>query len=272
MTSIILAFALMLALTACPKPTTKPADIPPQKEPVQPAPQTADMGKAIDEAAMNFMEKLGFDKSSLKITFKQIQSGEKTIQWSVIVENDSDVSAEFTINETTLRPEIFSLKGRMNEGFPPALKPGDDLTERIARALDLESEGYRPSKWRQEKVAREYRKYEKMGDLEICVGKIIIVAPLDPNALIIITFIEEPLIAKTEIKLDRDAAISIADKFIDKSGLIPINVELTQEKCPPFGPEDFAIFWEVSYGSRMVHVRADDGSILEAPQPQKPGA
>jgi len=270
--SIVLVFAVTLALSACPKPQTKPADTSGKKETVNQAQQKVDEDKAIDDAALNFMEKLGFDKSSLQIKFKQILTGEKTIRWSVIVENDSGTAAEFTINETTLRPEVFSLKGRMSESLPPTLKPGDDLPERIASALGLESEGYRPSKWRGEKSALEYRKYEKRGDREICVGKILIVAPVDPNSPLIITFIDGTLVAKTEIKLDRDAAVSIADKFVDKSDLKPANVELVQEKCPPFGPEDFAIYWEVFYGSRTVHVRADDGTILEAPPIKLPGA
>ena len=43
------------------------------------------------------------------------------------------------------------------------------------------------------------------------------------------------------------------------------SVELIQLPSEPYGPTDFRIYWEVMFDDHVVHVRADNGSILEAP-------
>jgi len=266
---ILVLLIISLSVISCPKPETSDhSQTVRNNPPATPQPPAADTDQAVDNSALDFMEKLGFGRANLRISSRVLMPEKSALRWKLIIEDNVGMFVQLIVNENTKRVVMFSLEGRSLIDLPPTLQPGEGFPERIGSALGLESDGYKPIAWNKNFSFREYRKYATMGKWEISVAKVIIFASADPISPIMINFTDGELVANTEVLLDRETAISKAASFSGKSDIAPINVELTQQRHMPYGPTDFSIYWEVSYGDLTVHVKADDGSILEDPNTQ----
>lgn len=226
---------------------------------------TESVEESIANAAFDLLARLGCDTSALEVISMELLQSEYSLLWGVIIGNDLNEIANFHINEETLQVE-FMIVRHSGDVIPPTMNREKNLITQFAEALGLEVEGYRLAGWLQpDKVGSEYRKYARQNDWEIAVGRVHIGAPPDAEAKLVFSRIENELVLPVNIQISRDDAVSAAQSFLDDSDAELSHVELIQLRCEPYGPTDFRVYWEVVFGEQVVHVDADDGTIMEAP-------
>ncbi|MCX6645067.1 MAG: hypothetical protein NTY09_01710 [bacterium] len=278
--ALILGLLAVLTLTGCPASrSSEPGQentsegLPSEESPAPPDsevqaasdPVSEDRTAAVTEVAMGFLEKLGYDASTLEVTSLELLPIEYLRVWGVKIGNDLGNVAEFHVNEDTLRLEelgfIYSREGII---APENVSPDDDLPGLIAEAIGLGDKGYRLTK--ENGGQNEYRKYADWDEYQIAVSYFVIFVPPDETATILLDFREGELHPPVVINIDRDAAISRAISYLGDSatGTEPSSVDLIQWGTWLSNGTDFPVYWEFAFGQQVVHVNASNGAIMEA--------
>jgi len=268
LTVLIVSIAATISVSGCSASETQ------QQQPDQPLPvsenlqETSDVAETLDpvtealqSAALDFMETLGYDTVELTVDSIELLPVPDVLLWRVHIGYMGEEIAVIDVFENSGEIKYFLSQARQNPITPQQLAPADGLPLRIAEMIGLEEQGYVLSEWIS--VTDEYcqfRFYETVDDFSICTRTVVIAAASDITAPLFIDFLNHGITSPVEINIDRDEALSLARESLGSDAEI-VNVELVSRNSDPMGLGDSVIFWEVSITGSMTNINAETGEF-----------
>ena len=233
---------------------------------VEPPPNAANEA---GEVALNFMAKLGYDRSKLYVIAQSVlyHDGDLWL-WTVDIEGKSGPVANAFVRTDLGRIDSFN----PNAAYAPmAVKPGEKLAYLTANAIGLKELGFLVEPWLSSPGLTMCRKYVPISGQDVCVGGFLIRFDPENRKLSGCDWRENPPVAEFSMNVDESEAVKATASYLNKPDFSPSHVSLIQIQEVASNVTVMEVYWEVKSEAGYVYVRCKDGRIsVNNAGPQEP--
>ena len=215
----------------------------------------------VGDIAYQFALKLGYEADLLQIGQRNIFSEENENYWEVELEYTDGPLAYVLVNTLSGSVEAFTLMIPSNEISPPALRPGEDIAERVSDALGLEESRYvKVEAIPEQEGSAGFIRIEEVSNWEITSGEVQIFFNPETYAFAGITLWEAELPDSLEINIDDSTAIEIVRSHYVIESREDVTAELVFRI--PDDPSEHILVWEVLIDHSVTYVNPSNGEII----------
>ncbi|MCX6647058.1 MAG: hypothetical protein NTY09_12000 [bacterium] len=209
------------------------------------------------------LESLGYDRSYILFTNKELVPGEMVDMWQIVYEDGFGTLGAAYIADGADKPARIKFIKPTGDLSPELVQPGEDLPERIAGGLGLEEEGYVRASWNTMPDYAEFRKYASSGEYEVSTHQVRMFFDHQTGGLLAINFAGTDLDPNFQVVIDMDTAIETAVSSMGNSGLSVSHSELVQIVEPLLNNGDPFICWDITFENNSGQlVNSVDGTIV----------
>ena len=268
----ILTMCLILASVAgcvSQSPAAKdPDNDTPAAEPeATPAAQTESaISEQVKKVAVDVLTSLGYDLTTLEFIGASPSPNDANL-WSVTYNNQAGSPLIVDVNVELNHFEFIKGDFTKVDSLPGTLKPGEDLDQRVAEALDFEGEGYKRVEWAGKLPGPiDYWKVETVDGWTVRTGLIAVAVMPETNVFLGLFRFERPLSATLNVNVDREEIKKRGAALYNSDVDSILYAELIQTGKEHGSTSDTVLFWEVRFSDGMfLLANPEDGTFRELP-------
>ena len=254
---LLVLVALLLPINGC----TNPA---PENAAGRDPDENQDTSYEVGILARDFAVKLGYESDLLQIGEKRILTEISSFLWEVMLDYTNGPLALVYINELTMAVETFRFFIPPDENAPPAVRPGEDIADRIAETLGLADSGYVPVPENSGQVGfYKFRKYETSGEWEIATGEVQLMVDPASHSIAAIDWREFDLPDEVDIVTTESEVIGKAQIVLQIENPVQVSTDLVYYVNRYSPQEEPDLVWEVVIDGNPVYIGIKYGEIVD---------
>jgi len=264
---LTLVFLIVFILGCPPSPKS---NVEPVTEPDEPVveeitlPVSEDPGELFTEMALDYLLKLGFEREELLIADVDTIGEPLAGNWVINIDDLSGRLVIFNASEKKNCIEGIRFEKALDNDAPEPLRPGEDMSNRVATALGLEEKGY-VLKVTSEKNIVDFPIFERLEPVAgymVSTGEVLLITDPMTGYLVSINIMEYNLPSPPEINFTEDEAANLGREILGDSSLELTGSRLVLMPIDFSEPDNAIIFWELTLGNSPILIRADTGQPI----------